>query len=141
MKAIRIKMGVIGGGIIIGSLYLGLFNRTPHGTKCIRSISPDGVYLAERCFLQVESYRTEDTQYVARLFDAKSGNLLAEHVFTTPVPDFYWSPGFYSGEPEPRYIGPSVNFSRGGEDGDGSDISLPPSFWDRLMAKRPRING
>ncbi|WP_434108933.1 hypothetical protein [Paraburkholderia caffeinilytica] len=139
MKFLRLRAVVLVGLTVIGALYFGLFDRTPHGTECEKSSSPDGIYIAERCFLEVQSFRSGDAKYVGRLFNAESGKLLAEHTFITPVPDLFWSPGFHSGEPIPRYIGPSVNFSRGGEDGDGSDIPLPPSLWDRLLAARPNL--
>jgi len=139
MKIMRLRAVVLVGFAAIGVLYFGLFNRIPHGTECEKSSSPDGIYIAERCFLEVQSFRSGNAKYVGRLFDAENGKLLAEHTFITPVPDLFWSPGFRSGEPSPHYVGPSVNFSRGGEDGDGSDISLPPSGWDRLLAARPRL--
>lgn len=140
MKAIRKKTAVLSGALIVGALFLGLVNRTPHGTECVSSTSPNGTYIAERCFIRMLSYRSENARYVARLFNAKSGSLLAESVFETSVPDLSWSSGFYFNDPQPRYIGPSVYFQRGGEDGDGSSISLPPSFWDRLLARRPRLD-
>ncbi|MFP3564289.1 hypothetical protein [Paraburkholderia sp. SIMBA_030] len=139
MKVMRLHAVMLVGLTVISALYFGLVDRTPHGTECEKSSSPDGIYIAERCFLEVQSFRSGDAKYVGRLFDAKSGSLLAEHTFISPVPDLFWSPGFYSGEPVPHFIEPSVNFSRGGEDGDGSDISLPPSRWDKLLAARPRL--
>lgn len=139
MKITRGRAAAIVGIVVIGTLYFGMFSHTPQGTICEKSSSPDGIYIAERCFLNVQSFRSGDAKYVGRLFDATSGKLLAEHTFITPVPDLFWSPGFHSGEPVPQYIGPSVNFSRGGEVGDGSDISLPPSVWDRILAARPRL--
>jgi hypothetical protein len=139
MKPTRLRARMLVGLAITCALYFGLFNRISRGTECKKSTSPDGIYIAERCFLEVQSFRSGYAKYVGRLFDAESGKLLAEHTFITPVPDLFWSPGFRSGEPVPHYIGPSVNFSRGGEEGDGSDISLPPSLWDRLLAARPVI--
>jgi hypothetical protein len=139
MKAMRKKIVLIGGIVVVGAAYFGLLNHTPHGTECVQSVSPDGIYRAERCFLNMESYRTEDARYVARLFESQSGDLLVENVFTTPVPDLYWTPGFYTGDPQLHYIGPAVSYQRGGEDDDGSHIKLPPSFWDRLLARRPRL--
>src|SRR5271165_2567457 len=100
----RLRAVMLAGLTVIGALYFGLFNRTPQGTECENSSSPDEIYMTERCFLEVKSFRNGDAKYVGRLFDAKSGNLLAEHIFITPVPDLFWSPGFYSGEPEPHYI-------------------------------------
>jgi hypothetical protein len=125
----------------IGVIYFFFFNHTPQGTHCKRSKSPDGLYTAERCLLGWDPGFSSD--YVGRLFDAKRGKLLAEHTFSTPVPDLFWSPGmFYSSDPNSpviRYAGPSVVFSSGDlVDGD-SGISLPPSSWDRLLAARPRL--
>lgn len=137
--SLRPRAAVSVGITVVVALYFGLFNHTPPGSECKKSTSPDGIYIAERCFLEVQSFRDGDARYVGRLFDAGSGKLLAEHTFITPVPDLFWSPGFRSGEPVAHYVSPSVNFSRGGEEGDGSDISLPPSLWDRLLAARPRL--
>lgn len=139
MRLVRIGAIVLAALTGIGTLYFSLCDRTPRGTECEKSSSPDGIYIAERCFLEVQSFDNGDKKYVGRLFDARSGRLLAQHTFITPVPELFWSSGFYSGEPNPHYIEPSVNFSRGGEDGDGSAISLPPSFWEKLMAARPRL--
>ncbi|MCC8393514.1 hypothetical protein LJ656_13020 [Paraburkholderia sp. MMS20-SJTR3] len=140
MTLLRSRIITLIGLATIGALYFVFVSRTPHGTDCEKSSSPDGIYTAERCLLEVQSFRSGNAKYVGRLFDASNGRLLAEHTFVTPVPDLFWSAGFYSGEPTPRYIKPSVNFSRGGEAGDGSDISLPPSFWDRLLAARSGLN-
>jgi hypothetical protein len=139
MKFVRILAVVLVGLSVFGALYFGVVDRTPHGTECEKSSSPDGIYIAERCFLEVQSFRSGDAKYVGRLFDAKSGKLLAKHIFITPTPDLFWSPGFRTGEPIPHYLGPSVNFSRGGEEGDGSDILLPPSLWDQFLAARPSL--
>ncbi|MFP3567632.1 hypothetical protein [Paraburkholderia sp. SIMBA_030] len=126
--------------IAIGALYFALFNRTPHGTKCQRSTSPDGVYMAERCLLV--RIPGGNSEYVGRLFNAKSGKLLAQHTFSTPVPDLSWSSGVtYSLKPDGpvHYFGPSVGFSIGDGSDDSTYISLPPSGWDRLLAARPRL--
>jgi hypothetical protein len=141
MKATRKKISLVCGIVVAGGAYFGLLNHTPHGTECVRSTSPDGTYIAERCFLGKPGfYRSDNGRYVARLFEAKSGDLLVENVFTTPVPDLYWTTGFYAGDSHLlHYIGPAVSYQRGGEDDDGSHIYLPPSFWDRLLARRPRL--
>lgn len=143
----RRKILLTGSVVVAGTACFGLLNPTPHGTECVKSTSPDGAYIAERCFLGMQSYRSDNGRYVARLVDAKSGSILAERVFDTPVPDLSWSAGFDYSDPKsafpdpkhPRHIAPAVYFQRGGEDGDGSSISLPPSLWDRLLARRPRI--
>jgi hypothetical protein len=140
MKPIGKKISLICCILVAGAAYFGLLNHTPHGTECVKSTSPDGTYIAERCFLGMQGFRSDNGRYVARVFDAKSGSLLAESVFETPVPDFSWSTGFYYSDlKQARYVGPAVYFQRGGEDGDGSSISLPPSTWDRLLARRPRL--
>ena len=126
--------------IAIGLLYFGLFDHTPLGKKCQKSTSPDDRYVAERCLL--DWVPGGNSEYVGRVFDAKTGKKLAQHTFSTPVPELRWSPGvLYSLKPEspPSYIGPSVAFSRGNADDGDSSISLPPSKWDRLLAARPRL--
>jgi hypothetical protein len=125
--------------VITGVGYFGIFNHTPQGTNCKSSKSPDGLYIAERCLLAWDPGFSSD--YVGRLFDAKTGKLLAQCSFSTPVPEILWSPGFYSSgrSSTMEYIGPSVVFSRGDPDSGDSGISLPPSKWDQLLAARPRL--
>jgi hypothetical protein len=126
--------------VVVGVLYFGLFNHTPHGTECQKSASPDGLYVGERCLL--DWVPGGSSEYVGRVLDAKNGKLLAQHTFSTPVPDLSWSSGVnYSVEPDGplRYIGPSVGFSIGDGGDDSAYISLPPSMWDRLLAARPRL--
>jgi hypothetical protein len=112
--------------ILIGVLYLVLFNHTPQGTECKRSTSPDGDYIAERCVLNWNP--GDSTEYVGRLFDAKNGRLLAELTLKTPVPELSWS----------DFEGKSVSFSIGDADDNDGSIPIPPSQWDRLLAARPR---
>jgi hypothetical protein len=124
----------------IGVLYFSLFNHTPRGTDCENSKSPDGVYMAELCLLRWVP--GGNSKFVGRLFDAKTGKLLAEHTFSTPVPQLSWSSGLYysnTNSPDARDIGPSVQFSRGDAAKGDSAISLPPSKWDQLLAARPRL--
>lgn len=112
---------------VIGMSCVGLFDRTPHGTECRKSASPDGLYVAERCLL--DWVPGGSSKYVGRLFDAKSGKLLAQKTFSTSVPEISWL----------NYEGAIVSFSVGDADDGGADISLPPSRWDRLLAARPRL--
>jgi hypothetical protein len=123
---------------LLGALYFSLFDTTPQGRECERSTSPNGAYVAERCVLRwIPSF---ESKYVGRLFDAKSGKKLAQHTFATPVPELRWSPGMdYSRNDDGvlMHLPPSVSFSRGGD--DDSDIALPPSTWDRLLAARPHL--
>ncbi|MBB5421905.1 hypothetical protein HDG40_000046 [Paraburkholderia sp. JPY158] len=127
---------------LIAGLYFGLFDHTPHGRECRNSAPVDGIYRAELCLLRWAPGRSGSPEYVGRLFDAKSGRLLAQRTFSTPVPDLFWSTGLrYSLNPysPPRYLGPSVEFSRGDAGKGDARISLPPSFWDKLAAARPRL--
>jgi hypothetical protein len=97
--------------------------------------------MAERCLL--DWVPGGSSEYVGRLFDAKSGKLLAQHIFSTTDPKLSWSPGgsysLDSNSPAIHYDGPSVEFSKGDPDNGDSGISLPPSSWDRLLAARPRL--
>ncbi|MGF6788681.1 hypothetical protein [Paraburkholderia sp. 35.1] len=140
MKRISTRVALLAG--LIAVLYLGLFDHTPQGSECRKSAPVHGLYTAELCLLRWIPGRSGSPEYVGRLFDAKTGKLLAQRTFSTPVPDLFWSTGLrYSLNPysPPRYLGPSVEFSRGdGGEGDSS-ISLPPSFWDKLAAARPRL--
>ena len=118
---------VVCGSTVIGILYFTLLDTTPRGTECERSTSPSGLYVAERCVLRWVP--RGDSKYVGRLFDAKSGRKLAQHTFSTPVPQIAWF----------DYTDLYVSFSIG-DDGDGSPyISLPPSKWDRILAARPHL--
>ena len=127
--------GVALGTALIGILYFSLFDTTPHGTECKRSTSPDGLYIAERCVLRWVP--GGDSKYVGRLFDVGSGKKLAQHTFSTPVPDLSW---YHSMDYSPKDNGalihppPSVGFSIGDGGDDATFISLPPSTWDKLLA-------
>ncbi|EIF33867.1 hypothetical protein BCh11DRAFT_01656 [Burkholderia sp. Ch1-1] len=127
-------------GAIIAMLYFGLFDHTSRGTECQKSTSPNGFYKAERCLL--DWIPGGSSRYVGRVFDAKNGKLLAQHTFSTPVPDLSWSSGvLYSLDPDGplRYFGATVGFSKGDGGDDSTYISLPPSRWERLLAARPRL--
>jgi hypothetical protein len=113
--------------ITIGIIYSFAFNHTPPGTECQSSKSPDGLHIAQRCLL--DWVPGGNSKYVGRLFDANSGQLLAQHVFATPVPTIMWS----SSEDE------TVLFSVGDGGDDATYIPIPPSTWDRLLAARPRL--
>lgn len=131
---------VVCGSTAIGILYFTLFDTTPRGTECKRSTSPNGLYIAERCVLRW--LPRGDSKYVGRLFDAKSGRKLAQHIFSTPVPDLSWYLGMdYSPKDDGVLIHapPSVGFSIGDGGDDATFISLPPSTWDKLWAARPHL--
>jgi hypothetical protein len=131
---------VVCGSTVIGILYFTLFDTTPRGTECERSTSPNGLYVAERCVLRW--LPRGDSKYVGRLFDAKSGRKLAQHTFSTPVPDLSWYLGMdYSPKDDGVLIHapPSVGFSIGDGGDDATFISLPPSTWDKLWAARPHL--
>ena len=123
---------------VVAGLYFCLFDTTPHGKDCEKSISPNGVYVAELCMVHWHS--RSDSDYVGRLFDAKSGKKLAQHTFSTSEPELSWSPDidyFPKDDDVLGHLPPSVSFSRGGDDDTG--IWLPPSKWDRLLAARPHL--
>ncbi len=104
-----------------------IFDRTPKGEECRKSISPDGIYLANLCLLAWVP--GGNSQYVGRVFRAQTGRLIAQHTFSTPPPEISWN----------SYGDVYVSFSKG-DGGDGSVyISLPPSFIDRLLATRPHL--
>ncbi|QIE26181.1 hypothetical protein SBC1_45460 (plasmid) [Caballeronia sp. SBC1] len=73
---------------VVGVLYFSLFDTTPPGTECERSTSPNGLYIAERCVVQW--IPGGNSKYVGRVFDAKSRRKLAQHTFSTPVPQIAW---------------------------------------------------
>ncbi|MCC8394859.1 hypothetical protein LJ656_19885 [Paraburkholderia sp. MMS20-SJTR3] len=113
--------------LALGIVYFVIADRTPDGTECQRSRSPDGRYLAERCLL--EWVPGGNSKYVGRLFDGNSGRRLAQHVFDSSTPTILWS----------DYQGETVLFSVGDGGDDATYISIPPSGWDRLLAVRPRF--
>ena len=90
-----------------------------HAHDCERKQSSDGVYIAELCLLMDNGH---DADYVARIYAARNGVLLAERTFDTTQADMEWFDG-------------QVTFQHGG-DAD-SWITLPPSMLDRLRAKLP----
>lgn len=112
---------------VAGVLFLCVTDRTPNGTECQKSASPEGLYTAERCLLKW--IPEGNSEYVGRVFDTKSGRKLAQHTFSTPDPQIAW----YS------HTAIYVSFSIGDGGDDATHILLPPSRWDRLMASRPRL--
>ncbi|BCQ27022.1 hypothetical protein NK8_52110 (plasmid) [Caballeronia sp. NK8] len=102
--------------------------------------SPDRAYAAERCLLAWAP--GGNSEYVGRVFDAKSGKKLAQRTFSTPVPDFLWSDGVCSsdgpGLPQ-QCIGPGILFSSGDPIKGNARIPLPPPWYDRLPAVRPSL--
>ncbi|MCX4144786.1 MULTISPECIES: hypothetical protein [Paraburkholderia] len=88
---------------------------------CRKTPSDGGRYIAELCLLRWNP--GNDSDYVGRVYDAKNSELLAERTFSTPVPELSW------------WKEDNVSFSRGGD--DSSWVILPPSLYDRLLAKLP----
>jgi hypothetical protein len=88
---------------------------------CRRTPSDGGHYIAELCLLRWNP--GNDSDYVGRVYDAKNRELLAERTFSTPVPELLW------------WKEDNVSFSRGGD--DSSWVILPPSLYDKLLAKLP----
>lgn len=84
---------------------------------CVRSTSPNGLYVAEECTLDWD--HGDNPKYVGRIYDAASGKLISRQTFHTPVPEIIWG-------------GDYLLFQRGG-DGDGL-VSLPPSLYERINA-------
>lgn len=77
-----------------------------------------GIYIGEICFTP----REWGTLF--RLYDARSGELLAERDFLDPeVHELFW-------------IENRVRYDFGAEDGEGF-VLLPPTWLDRLRAKLP----
>ncbi|MGV2290037.1 hypothetical protein AAHK20_15090 [Trinickia sp. YCB016] len=113
--------------VLIGALYLVLFNHTPQGKECKRTTSPDGSYIAELCLL--EWVPGSDSEYVGRIYDTKNGNLLIQRPFSAHSSDTQIA--WYDDE--------SMSFSIGGGEDNSGYITLPPSKWDRLLAARPRL--
>ncbi|KIP19773.1 hypothetical protein KY49_3279 [Burkholderia sp. MSHR3999] len=95
-------------------------DRRSKADECVKSTSPDGRYVAERCLVQWRG--PDDCDYVGRVYDAKSGQLLVERSFSTPVPELSWWKN-------------TVSFSRGGD--EASSVYLPPSLYDRVKALLP----
>ncbi|MEQ5841056.1 hypothetical protein N0A02_16645 [Paraburkholderia acidicola] len=89
--------------------------------ECKKQLSDSGLYLAELCLLQWNP--GGDSDYLGRVYDAKTGTLLVERMFQSPVPQVSWWKSEY------------VLFERGGR-GSGL-VNLPPSLFDRLTAKLP----
>ena len=54
-------------------------------SQCIRRMSENRHYIAERCLLQWRGGNNPD--YVGRVYDAGSGELLVRRTFSTPVPE------------------------------------------------------
>jgi hypothetical protein len=88
---------------------------------CRKAPSDGGRYIAELCLLRWNPAGNSD--YPGRVYNAKGGELLAERTFSTPVPELSW------------WKEESVSFERGGD--DSSWVILPPSLYDRLLAKFP----
>ena len=119
--------GRIAALVLIGALYLVLFNHTLQGTECKHTTSPDGNYIAELCLLKWVP--GSDSEYVGRIYDATNGNLLIQRSFSAHSSDTQIA--WYDDE--------SMSFSIGGSGDNSGYITLPPSKWDRLLAARPRL--
>ena len=90
-------------------------------TGCDKVPSNSGRYVAELCLLQWNPSGNSD--YLGRVYEAKTGKLLARREFSSPVPELSW------------WKDESLSFERGGD--DSSRIKLPPSLYDRLLAELP----
>lgn len=88
---------------------------------CRKTPSDGGRYIAELCLMRWNP--GGDSDYIGRVYNAKDGDLLVERTFSTPVPELSW------------WNEENVSFSRGGD--DSSWVILPPSRYDRLLAKLP----
>lgn len=66
---------------------------------------------------------------VGRVYIAQTGRLIAQHTFSTPIPEISWN----------SYSEAYVSFSKGDGGDDSVYISLPPSFVDRMLAARPHL--
>jgi hypothetical protein len=88
---------------------------------CRKTSSEGGRYTAELCLLQW--IPGDDSIYLGRVYNAKNSELLVERTFSTPVPELSW------------WKEKAVSFAKGGD--DSSWVALPPSLYDRLLAKLP----
>ncbi len=83
---------------------------------CRREVSGD--YIGETCYLP------DQWGAVFRLYDVRSGELLAERSYVDPeVPSLIW-------------IENRVRYDFNAKDGEGF-VTLPPTWWDRFKAKLP----
>ncbi|MBB5398809.1 MULTISPECIES: hypothetical protein [Paraburkholderia] len=105
--------------MMLAVLRVATYTDTGNASQCIKSTSKNGRYIAERCLLQWRG--GNDPDYRGQVYDAVSGKLLVRRTFSTPVPELIWLDD------------EGVSFSRGGD--DASFVKLPPSFYDRLIAR------
>ncbi|MFD1554180.1 hypothetical protein ACFSHT_00875 [Paraburkholderia silviterrae] len=95
--------------------------RRARATECVNATSHNGLYRAQSC---LTGTRGNVGDYVGRLYEARTGNLVAETTFDSMdggVPDFMDDDH-------------AVLFDGGGDSGL---IYIPPSLLDRLRAKIP----
>jgi hypothetical protein len=111
--------------VTFAMLFVATHTDNRSASECIKSTSKNGRYIAERCLLQWRG--GNDPDYRGQVYDAASGKLLVRRTFSTPVPELIWLDD------------EGVSFSRGGD--DASFIKLPPSFYDRMIAKFIRAAG
>ncbi|WP_322058602.1 hypothetical protein [Paraburkholderia sp. J63] len=86
-------------------------------SSCVRSTSPDRLYIAEEC--RLDWNHRDNPEYVGRVYGAASGKLIARRTFSTPSPKIMWADNY-------------VQFQIGGDDDDL--VMLPPSLYDRINA-------
>jgi len=84
--------------------------------ECEREIDSK-LYIGEMCFL------SRGDSMIFRLYDADTGELLAERTYNHPEPRIIWG-------------GDRVIYDTSGSDGIGH-VTLPPTRWDWLRARLP----
>ena len=136
------RLKYLGWVVLVGFIALVVFtDHSARGIACQKSTSSDGIYIAEVCGLKWVS--GGDSTYVGRLYSAKTGAKLAQRVFDAPETDLFWSDGVCARDgvnKTKECFGPSVLFIRGDPSAGDSEILLPPTLWDRLLAARPTIS-
>lgn len=106
--------------LVVAAWYISVYGyvalQRSRATHCEREMH--GKYIAERCALHPEFLA------VFRLYDAQSGDLLAERTYDDPL----FSPPIWEDD--------HVLYDRSPPDGKGF-LKLPPSWLDKWRAKLP----
>ncbi|CAG9176179.1 hypothetical protein LMG23992_03147 [Cupriavidus laharis] len=98
----------------LGWLYWDDIQNRRNAHECKRD--EGALYVGETCYL------SNEWGTLFRLYDGKTGELLAERQYLTPEPR------------EPIWEPTHVIYDVGSNDGF---VRLPPTWWDRLWAKLP----